>query len=284
MRGLSFQLYRWPAPDTAAAPVVLIHGWGDSGETYQFLVDELAPRRELVSYDARGFGRTQWPQDGYWFPNYLADLDAILDHLSPERPVDLVGHSLGGNVAMVYAGVRSQRVRRLVNLEGFGLSRTQPEQALTRWREWLDEQKHGTCYATYDSFEHFAQTLGRRNPRTPPDRLDFIARSWGRQRADGRVELRADPRHKHVNPVLYQRDEALTCWREITAPTLFVAGERSDFANKMLREMAEERCQTSAGEITPVMVPDAGHMLHHEEPVYLARLIDEFLGDPAVNR
>jgi pimeloyl-ACP methyl ester carboxylesterase len=283
VRGLQFQLYRWPAQNAAgdaAGPVVLVHGWGDTGETYQFVADELAPHRTLVAYDARGFGRTQWPGDGYWFPEYLADLEAILDHLSPGQPVDLVGHSMGGNVAMLYAGARSQRVRRLMNLEGFGMRRTQPEQAPARYREWLDELKRGTEFATYDSFEHFAQILGRRNPRTPPDRLDFIARSWGQADADGRVRLRADPRHKHVNPVLYQREQALACWREITAPVHFVVGQHSAFVKRMLEDMVAERWQTMSGDIAPVTVAHAGHMLHHEQPAAVARLIEAFFGAP----
>lgn len=286
IRGLKFQLYRWAAAQNAAsqgeahAPIVLIHGWGDTGETFQFLVDELSARRTLIAYDARGFGRTQWPQDGYWFADYLADLDFLLDELSPHAPVDLVGHSMGGNVAMLYAGVRSQRVRRLVNLEGFGMARTQPEQAPARYREWLDEVKRGTRYATYNSFDEFAGILGRRNPRTPPDRLDFIARSWGKEAADGTVELRADPRHKQVNPVLYQREQALACWRQITAPTQFLVGESSEFAKQMLLEMAAERGQTMSGDISPVVIPNAGHMLHHEQPAAVARLIDAFLTEP----
>jgi pimeloyl-ACP methyl ester carboxylesterase len=275
IRGLRFQLYRWPGADPE--PIVLVHGWSDTGETWQFLVDELDTRRTVVAYDARGFGRTQWPEDGYWFPDYLADLDAILDRLSPNRPVDLVGHSMGGNVAMLYAGVRAQRVRRLVNLEGFGMPRTEPDQAPGRYREWLDEIKRGARFATYDSFEHFAQILARRNPRTPPDRLDFIVRSWGRLNAQGQVELRADPRHKHVNPMLYQREQALACWRKITAPTQLVVGERSEFAQRALKDMATERWQTLSGEIAPVTIAGAGHMLHHEQPAEVAALMERFL-------
>ena len=91
--------------------LVLVHGWGDTGETYQFLVDRCR-RRTCVAIDMRGFGRTQRPDDGYWFPDYLADLDALLDVLAPDAPVDLVGHSMGGNIALLYAGVRPHRVRR----------------------------------------------------------------------------------------------------------------------------------------------------------------------------
>jgi pimeloyl-ACP methyl ester carboxylesterase len=235
----------------------------------------LPRERTFIAFDSRGFGRTSWPQEGYWFPDYLADLDAILASLSPEQPVDLVGHSMGGNLSLLYAGVRPDRIRRVVSLEGFGMSSTQPDQAPGRYREWLDEVRDGTSFAVYDDFAHFATILGRRNPRTSSDRVEFIARSWGQERADGRIELRADPRHKRVNPVLYQRDQVEACWREITAPVLMVAGDQSDFARRLSGRMQlsalfrDVRFETIAG---------AGHMLHHERPEEVAELIVSALG------
>jgi alpha-beta hydrolase superfamily lysophospholipase len=105
VRGLQFQLYRWPAQDAAgdaAGRVVLVHGWGDTGETYQFVADELAPNRTLVAYDARGFGRTQWPSDGYWFPEYLADLGFLLPGEAEKAPFSGSGNDIG------YAAVKEQ--------------------------------------------------------------------------------------------------------------------------------------------------------------------------------
>jgi pimeloyl-ACP methyl ester carboxylesterase len=274
IRGLKFQLYRWPGTDPQ--PVVLAHGWGDTGETFQFLVDHLSGRHTIVAFDARGFGRTEWPQDGYWFPDYLADLEAILDVLSPDAPVDLLGHSMGGNVAMLYAGARPERVRRLINLEGFGLPPTTPDQAPARYREWLDEIKHGTRFATYDSFEQLAGVLARRNPRTSIEHLDFIARSWARRRDDGRVELRSDPRHKRVNPTLYQRDQAEACWREITAPVLFVVAALSDVGRRLEDATVDTHFKRQFRNLSLVTLDDAGHMMHHERPREVAELIEQF--------
>jgi pimeloyl-ACP methyl ester carboxylesterase len=275
VRGLRFSLYRWGAADER--PVVFVHGWGDTAETWQFVVDQLPERRSYVAPDMRGFGRTQRPQDGYWFPDYLADLEAVLDRLAPGEPFDLVGHSMGGNIAAMYAGVRPQRVRRLVNLEGFGMPRTNPEQAPARYAEWLDEMRRPAQFATYDDYEQFIRVMERRNPRTPRDRLEFIARAWARQREDGRIELWADPKHKHVNPVLYQRDQAESCWRAITAPVLFVMGAQSELAARMGDEVSEPRLRQLFRSVTPVTLPNAGHMLHHEQPEAVARLIGEFL-------
>lgn len=275
VRDLDFNVYRWAGADSA--PLVLVHGWGDTGETWQFVVDHLPERRTCIALDMRGFGRTQRPQDGYWFADYLADLEAILDRLVPTEAVDLVGHSMGGNVVALYAGVRPQRVRRLVNLEGFGMSRTSPEQAPGRYAQWLDEVRNPAQYATYDDYEQFLKVLRRRNPRTPPDRLEFVARSWARERDDGRVELWADPKHKHVNPVLYQRDQAEACWRACIAPVLYVIGAESELAKRMSDEISAARLQEIFRDVRVVTVPGAGHMLHHEQPAAIATLIDQFL-------
>jgi pimeloyl-ACP methyl ester carboxylesterase len=274
IRGLQFQLYRWPGENPQ--PIVFAHGWGDTGETFQFIVDHLSARHTIVAFDARGFGRTQWPQDGYWFPDYLADLDALLDAISPSEPVDLLGHSMGGNVAMMYAGVRPQRVRRLINLEGFGLQPVTADQAPARYREWLGEIKEGTHFATYDHFEQLAKVLSRRNPRTSAEHLAFIARSWGRERADGRIELRSDPRHKRVNPVLYQRDQAESCWREIVAPVLFVLGGLSEVAKRLSDAADAAHFSRQFHDLSLITLPDAGHMLHHERPQAVAELIERF--------
>ena len=274
-RGLRFNLYRWGA--AGRRPVVFIHGWGDTGETWQFIVDHLPQTRAYAALDMRGFGRTQRPEDGYWFPDYLADLEAVLDQLDPDEPFDLIGHSMGGNVASLYAGVRPGRVRRLVNLEGFGMSRTSPDQAPARYAEWLDEMRRPAQFATYDDYGQFIKVLERRNPRTPRERLEFIARSWAREREDGRIELWADPKHKHVNPVLYQRDQAESCWRSITAPVLFVTGGESELVKRMGDEVSEPRLRRIFRSVTPVTLPGAGHMLHHEQPEAVARLIDAFL-------
>jgi len=270
-RGLDFQFYRWDGEDPR--PVFLMHGWGDSGETFQFLVDRLPRERTYIAYDARGFGRTAWPQDGYWFPDYLADLDAIIASLSPDHPVDLVGHSMGGNVSLLYAGVRPERIRSVVSLEGFGLAATQSDQAPARYREWLDEIRDGTSFAVYDDFAHFAKILGRRNPRTPPDRVEFIARSWGQVRDDGRIELRADPRHKRVNPVLYQREQTGACWQRITAPVLMVDGDQSDFARRLVGDAGRVGLSALFKDVRFATVAGAGHMLHHERPAEVAELI-----------
>ncbi len=278
VRGLDAHLRRW-GPEAAGGdpPVILLHGFQDTGETFQFLVDEFERDRPLAALDWRGFGRSGWAQDGYWFPDYLADLDQALELLSPDRPVRLIGHSMGGNVASLYAGLRPERVRSVVNLEGFGLPRTSPERAPSRLIEWLDQIKTVPPLKSYDSFEHLASIIRFRYPRFGEVRSRFIAAAWGRMTADGRVHLLGDPRHRWVNPMLYQRDEAEAVWRGIRAPMLMVLGEESEFLAKLGEDGTDAAWRAMVRNVEIVHIAGAGHMLHIERPEVIAPLIERFL-------
>ena len=131
VRGLRYHLREWG--QDAAPPLVLLHGWMDVSASFQFVVDEFERDWHVIAPDWRGYGLTdRGPGDCYWFPDFLADLEAILDAVSPNGQVTLVGHSMGGNIAGLYAGARPERVERLVLAEGFGMPPTVPEQAPKR--------------------------------------------------------------------------------------------------------------------------------------------------------
>jgi pimeloyl-ACP methyl ester carboxylesterase len=271
-------LTRWgPEPSEAASPVFLLHGWLDAGETFQFMVDALRHDRPLVALDWRGFGRSEWPQQGYWFPDYMADLDALLDRLSPNAPARIVGHSMGGNIACSYAGIRPDRVRCVVNLEGFGLARTSPSQAPARMRKWLDQLKGPLKGKDYASLEELAAVIRFRYPRFSAARAAFVAGAWGRVEGGGRVRLAGDPRHHWVNPILYKREDTEACWRELRAPLLMLIGEKSE----LLAKLADDGTLTAFREIFPHIeiahIADAGHMLHIERPDLVAPLVEAFL-------
>jgi pimeloyl-ACP methyl ester carboxylesterase len=118
VRHLSYHVRVWGEPKPGQAPLVMVHGWMDVAASYQFVLDAFTQDRYVIAPDWRGFGDTDPGKvDHYWFPDYLADLDFLLDHYAPGQQVDLVGHSMGGNIVMLYAGVRPGRIRRLVNLE-----------------------------------------------------------------------------------------------------------------------------------------------------------------------
>jgi pimeloyl-ACP methyl ester carboxylesterase len=279
LRGLAHHLTRWGPPD--APPILLLHGWMDTGDTFQFLVDCLPGSLAFVAPDWRGFGRSAWEPHGYWFPSYLADLDAMLDAFSPNAPAIIVGHSMGANVASLYAGVRPERVARLVNIEGFGLPRTSPERAPDRYREWLDQLKAPPGFAGYATIRQLAGFLARRNPRLTPERAEFIARSWTHDGGDGQRIIGSDPRHKLLNPVLYRREEAEACWSRIAAPMLLLLAEHSEFLGRLGADGDAAALRARFPGARVAQVAGVGHMMHHERPEEVARLIEEFLHSTA---
>ena len=189
IRELRYHVRRWP--HEGAPKMVLLHGWMDVSASFQFLADALRGEWDLYAPDWRGYGLTQWgTSESYWFPDYIADLEKLLDHFGAS-PVNLVGHSLGGNVASMYAGIRPQRVAKLVNLEGFGLAPTRPEQAPERYARWLDELHEPPRLRPYRDFGELAERLRKNNPRLTPERAEFLARHWGRDAGKEGVVLMA---------------------------------------------------------------------------------------------
>ena len=283
-RGLRHHVLEWGDARLAgpARPtLVMLHGWMDVGASFQFVVDALPTARHAIALDWRGFGLSESPAaDCYWFPDYLGDLEAVLDALLSGQPVDLMGHSMGANVAMIYAGVRPERVRRLVSLEGFGMPETKPPQAPKRYAQWLDELKQPMALRPYDSLDAVAQRLRKTNPLLKPERAAWLASQWSKARGDGQRDILADPAHKRTNPVLYQKAEVLECWRHIAAPMLWVEGDRTDltkwWGNRYPRADFEARLAV-VPQVERHLLSPAGHMLHHDQPEALAQRLDVFL-------
>jgi pimeloyl-ACP methyl ester carboxylesterase len=289
VRNLRYHVLHWGEARSDLPPLALMHGWMDVAASYQFVVDAFSPAfvqgRTILAADWRGFGLTDAPgHDNYWFPDYLADLDFLLDHYAGDRPVDLVGHSMGGNVVMLYAGSRPDRIRRLVNLEGFGMPVTQPAQAPGRYAKWMDELKSlhrgELALKAYDDADGVARRLMKTNPRLGEDKARWLAQHWARPNAQGQWEILGDAAHKIINAQLYRVDEVLEIYRRISAPVLAV--EASDNQMEQWWEgrytLAEyhERLQ-HVPQLTQARVEDAGHMLHHDQPQQLAALIEDFV-------
>jgi len=275
VRGIEHHVIRW-GPDSDD-PIVLLHGWADTADTFQFMVDAFARDWPLAAFDWRGFGRSGWQEGGYWFPDYFADLEEILGRLCRRGPARLVGHSMGGNVALLYAGIRPERVARVCSLEGFGLPRAAAGDAPERYREWLHQLQEPPAFGEFGSFDDLAHYLVRRTPRLDRARAEFIARSWAVATPGGKVRIAADPAHKRVNPYRYRRDEAEACWQRVVAPALLVLGADSEYRHRLGPDGDPAALVTAFPQFRVEMLADAGHMLHHERPGDVAAIVEAFL-------
>jgi pimeloyl-ACP methyl ester carboxylesterase len=292
LRGHAHALRHWGA--SSAPTIIMLHGWMDVGASFQFLVDAMKHDWRVIAPDQRGYGGSDWtrePAGGYWFAEYIADLEAVIDHVSPDAPVHLVGHSLGGNVCSIYAGIRPQRVRKLVSLDGFGIPASSATKAASAYRKWLDAIKAPPALSTYASLEAVADRLQKNNARLTRDRALWLASHWSERRDDGRWHLLADPAHKLPFPTVYRLEEVIAIWNEVTASTLWVGASESEA--KQWNGYADDTTIPASREghafgsfaarlaafrdMKFAVVKGAGHMLHHDAPDDVAALVEAHL-------
>jgi pimeloyl-ACP methyl ester carboxylesterase len=294
IRKMNYHVLAWGDAASRLPPLVLMHGWMDVAASYQFMVDALSEAffkdRLIIAADWRGYGKTTGaPVDNYWFPDYLADLDFLLDHYAGDRPVDLVGHSMGGNVVMMYAGSRPNRIRRLINLEGFGMPVSTPDKAPARYAQWMDELKklqRGELNLTaYDKADGVARRLMKTNPRLARDdagkaKANWLARHWAAENAQGKWDILGDAAHKIVNANLSNVAEAIELYKNISAPVLVVEASDDSLSGwwngRFTLAEFHERLK-NVPNCTIQVVQDAGHMMHHDQPLVLAQMLEAFV-------
>lgn len=278
IRGITYHVRRWGNPD--APMLFLLHGWLDMSATYQFVVDALAREWNIIAPDWRGYGLTETPPCSAFLMEYLADLDALLEHYSPTEPVRLVGHSMGANVSGLYCSARPERLSHWVNLEGVapmpGFERVGPDRIL----HWLNAQQGESRNRCYASLEDFAGRLQKANPRLTRDRAGFLAQEFLEPQADGSYRMRVNPLAEVISPLFPHRLQILELWQHITAKTLFIRGEAS-FVTRVYDASAETRADLQErmaviSDCREVLV-DATHNLQHDCAEQIAALIEAHL-------
>jgi len=274
--GLTHHVLEWPA-SAPRATALLLHGFMDAAATW----DRVAPRLaeaglRVIAPDLRGFGEgVRVPPGGYYhFPDYLFDVADIVDALVPaEGPLVVVGHSMGGTVATLYAGTFPARVTRLVVVEGVGPPDSQPADAPDRMRAWVDGvrglrgREERTMASAEDAFRRLVMNHPRVDPSVLRTRFDALARVL----PDGRVVWRADPLHSTRSPMPFFAESYKAFARRVTCPVLFVSGGPLGW-----HPPDEEARIASFSQLERVEIEDAGHMMHWTRPAEMARAVTRF--------
>lgn len=281
VRGLRLHLRRFGPIN---APLLfLLHGWLDASASFAPVIEHLLERAggqvQVIAPDGRGFGYSEWAAGGYWFPDYVADLDAVVEHYATDAPVLLAGHSMGAQVVSLYAGLRPQRVHKLALLDALGVPDMPPARAPARITRWLDQQRAPPAHRPYESFAALAQRIRRQHPRLDTAQSDFVARCWAREDVQGRVHLLADPKHRFNGPSLYRAAESEAVWRQVIASTLILYAGDSEFRESIPAE-ARQRRHACFRTHRVLSVPAVGHMLHFEAPQATADALADFLLEP----
>jgi pimeloyl-ACP methyl ester carboxylesterase len=265
-----------PAHSPARATVVLLHGYMDAPGTFADVVPALlhAGLRVLAPHQ-RGFGEgPRVPRGAYYhFPDYVFDLAEIVDALVPSEPFFLVGHSMGGTVATMYAGAFPERVTRLALLEGTGPIDNPPGVAPIRMRKWIEDvralatKEKKPVKSPEDALRRLAQNHGQVPVEVLRQRLDDLL---GAQ-PDGTYEWLFDPLHRTLSPSPFFVATYKEFAKRVACPVLVVDGGPSGY-----QPPDEAERVASFADVRKESLPNAGHMLHWTEPSALARLLVEF--------
>ncbi len=275
VRGLRVHWVEWGK--RARHPVILVHGFRDHCRTWDFFAAELLAIRPdlwLVAPDCRGHGDSGWVGAGgyYHFFDYLLDLDFLVRHLAAPV-VRLVGHSMGGTIACLYAGTHPGRVSRLALVEGLGppgMSFADAPRRAARWLEEVPEVGEGVGYA---SLEEAAGRLRRNYPRLTEKRARHLARHGMRRTERGAWQWKFDPLHRTTSPQPFYLEQFREFLRRVSCPTLVVQGSESEHR---ARGDIQERHGWLGG-AGLVTLPGAGHMVQQDNPEGLARTLAPFL-------
>jgi pimeloyl-ACP methyl ester carboxylesterase len=277
---LRLNYFDWGNPE--APPLVLVHGGRDHARNWDWVAERLRDRWHVIAPDLRGHGDSQWSRDGsYAMPGYVYDL-AQLVHQRQLAPVTLIGHSLGGNIAIRYAGIFPAEVKRLIAIEGLGLSPKSMAARLAkpfdeRMRAWIEAQRGLARRAQrrYGSIEDAIARMQEANKHLSLEQAGHLARHGVSQNEDGTYSWKFDP-YLHVFPPVDAAVEDIErLWASIACPTLLVYGKQSWASNPL--EDGRARHFTNARIVT---VENAGHWVHHDQTDFFVRTVQEFLGSP----
>ena len=274
-RGLSLHVNRYATRGDGGphATILLLHGFVDVGASFTNVALDLACRgHEVVAPDLRGFGKSDWgSRDGYYhFPNYLADIDALVRALAPQNLI-VVGHSMGGTIATMFCGARPDAALGLVLLEGLGPPAMAADMAVVRARRWLDQIEKPAPPRLLSNEEDALRRLQLHHPRVDSRELHKRVKVLVR-RVDDKLFWAHDPLHRTTAPVPFQVEHFKAFVAAIRCRVLLVSGGDRGWS-------PPDEAQRIAAFASPpehIELPDAGHMMHWTSPSAVAEAIANF--------
>lgn len=262
----------WGEPG-AKPPLLLIHGGQDHSRNWDFVADRLAGRYTIYAPDLRGHGDSGWAIGGmYSIPEFTLDVAILADKI--DGPLTVIGHSLGGAIALQYAGTVPERVHRLVSIEGWGPPLQEHKPAHKRMKEWIDgmldiERRKPR---RYPSIEDATKRMLEANTFLTPEMARHLTEHGAKKNDDGTFTWKFDNYVRIRSPYEFNLDDAMVIWSQITAPTLLVKGAQS---------WAVDPEKTGRADVIhdreTVIIEKAGHWVHHDRLDVFMEHVERFL-------
>ncbi len=265
--------------NSAAPPLLLVHGGRDHCRAWDWVAAELRPDWHIIAPDLRGHGESEWSHDGnYTMAGYIYDL-AQLIHQQKLAPVSIVAHSLGGHIGLRYAGIYPDAVEQLVAIEGLGpspkfLAERAGKTIVERMQAWIGEQRGlaGRVPRRYASIEDAFKRMQAVNPRLSPEQARHLTQHGVNQNEDGTYSWKFDNYVRAWPPYDMTVAEVEQLWARLACPTLLVYGKES-WASNPLEDGRARHFRTAK----VISIEGAGHWVHHDRLDVFVALLREFL-------
>lgn len=280
INGIDFRYYSWGKNNLPK--LFFIHGYLDSGVSFNLICNELSTKFHCIAIDLRGFGESSHSKNelGNFYYEYLADIHKFFNYFSPNIPVKVVGHSMGGNILSLYAGSMPHRVSHFMNIEGLGVKHQENEEAVNKVTRWLNTVVKGSKVKIFESIDQYAKLIMQNNPNMNFELARNQASSLTKKVQNG-YALSADPKHRWINPYIFHIDQAASFWKKITAKCIILTGESSDFlkwisGENSIQDEVKSRVAFYPKGTQLIELKNCGHIIHLEKHLEVSKIAQNF--------
>lgn len=269
----------WGNPD--GPPMLLIHGGRDHCRNWDWVAEHFAKDYHIIAPDLRGHGDSQWEASGnYTQISYVYDIAQLLQQKNM-HDVTVIGHSLGGAIALMYTALFPERVKKLVAIEGMGpspsLAAKQAEISINdRVRSWVDDMRKlsGRLPRRYDTLDDAFKRMRDENPHLSEEQARHLTLHGANQNEDGTYSWKFDNYVRVFSMSGLPNEQVKKMYGEISCPTLLMRGEESWASDPV----ADGRTQCFNCPIEYQSFASAGHWVHHDQLDGFVDRVSEFLG------
>jgi pimeloyl-ACP methyl ester carboxylesterase len=247
--------------------LILMHGGRDHAHSWDWVARALATDWRIIAPDLRGHGDSAWSPDGdYSHSAFIYDLAELIHQLGL-APATIVAHSLGGSVSLRYAGIYPENVRKIVAIEGLGMSPKMLAErdavpVPNRWKNWIEDRRSlaGRTPRRYSTFAQALDRMRAENSYLSDQQAHHLTHHGARQNEDGTFSWKFDNYVRLTLWVDLPREELQRLWGAIKCPTLLCSGETSWASNPEQDGRAKHFTNART-----VVFPGAGHWPQHDQ-------------------
>ncbi len=261
--------------DEEKPPLLLIHGGQDHCRNWDAVAAGLRHRYAIYAPDLRGHGDSDWALGGmYSLPEFVLDVATLAASIA--GPLTLVGHSLGGAVALQYAGVFPERVAGVVAIEGWGPPEVEYPSAHLRMRHWIDHmhEMEERRPRRYPSVQAATRRMRETNPHLTAEMAHHLTLHGTRRNEDGTLSWKFDNYVRIRSPYGFNLEDAQDIWGHIRSPVLLIKGAESWAQDPDMDGRAR-----AIRDHRTVIIKEAGHWLHHDQLERFLEVVTDFLAE-----